>query len=416
MKRLNWFIARHYLRAGRGRGLLSLITWIALGGVTLGVAALITVISVMGGMQGELRGKILESTPHLYVLEYSTSLRLQDYRQVVDSILAMDDVVGAAPFAMSSVSVMRQGADYPQPAYLFGVDIDTTRIAATDMERSIIDGSLDLTTPASGLPPLLLGSVLADRMGVFPGDSLVVLSMENLKQDMFGGFQPTLRQFEVTGTFTTGMYEYDLQNVYTRLDAAQELIGIDSLDASGIGVRTADAERATEIGLRLGDRLGGPYYVESWITRNRALFSALELEKLALGVIVFLIVIVAAFNIVSTLVMVVSDRTKEIGILRTMGMTQAGILRVFVLQGVWIGVIGTAAGAALGIGLSWALDRFEFIKIPGDVYFVDHLPATLDLVDTSLVIVASIAISLVATIYPAVQASRLEPVDAIRHE
>lgn len=416
MKRLNWFIARHYLRAGRGSGLLSLITWIALGGVTLGVAALITVTSVMGGMQAELRGKILESTPHLYVLEFSTSLRLPDYQAVVDSILLVDGVVGAAPFALSSVSVMMAGGEYSQPATLFGIDIDTTGIAATDMERKIIDGSLNLAPPASGLPPLLMGTVLADRLGVFAGDSLVILSMENLKQDGFGGFQPTMRQFEITGTFTTGMFEYDLQNVYTTLADAQELIGLDSTDASGIGVRTEDPGMATEIGDRLRDRLGYPYSVESWITRNRALFSALELEKRALGVIVFLIVIVAAFNIVSTLVMVVADRTAEIGILRTMGMTQSDILRVFVLQGLWIGVIGTALGATLGVTVSWALDRFELIRIPGEVYFVDHLPATLDPFDITLIVLASVAISFVATIYPARQASRLEPVDAIRHE
>ena len=417
MDRLNWFIARHYLRAGRGRGLLSLITWIALGGVMLGVAALITVISVMSGMQGELRSKILESTPHVYVLEYNQSLQLRDYERVVDSILSFDGVAAASPFAMSSVSLVRRGADgYSQPAYLLGVDIDPTTLAATEMERQIVDGALNLETPESGLPPLLVGTVLADRMGIFPGDTMVVLSMENLKPDMFGGFQPTLRQFEVTGTFRTGMYEYDLSNIYARLPEAQELIGLAEQDASGIGVRATNADDAEELAERLSAELGFPYSVESWITRNQALFSALQLEKIALGVIVFLIVVVAAFNIVSTLVMVVSDRTKEIGILRTMGMTEKGIMRVFIIQGVWIGVIGTTAGAALGIVLSFSLDRFELIKIPGDVYFVDHLPATMDPVTIVVIVVASILVSFGATIYPARQASRLQPVDAIRHE
>lgn len=416
MNELNWFIARHYLRAGKGRGLLSLITWIALGGVTLGVAALITVISVMGGMQDELRGKILESTPHLYVLQYNESLHLTDYDRVIDTILTMDGIAGAAPFILSNVTLMREQGRYPQPAYMFGVDIDTTRIAATDMERQIIDGSLDLAPTETGLSPLLIGSVLADRMSLFEGDTMVVMSMENLKPDMFGGFQPTLRQFEVTGTFTTGMYEYDLSNIYTTMEAAQDLVGMASSDASGIGVRTLDPAAARETAVRVGDELGYPYSVDSWITRNQALFSALELEKIALAVIVFLIVVVAAFNIVSTLVMVVSDRTKEIGILRTMGMTQKGILRIFVIQGVWIGVIGTTVGAALGIGISFALDRWELIKIPSDVYFVDHLPAKMDPFDIAVIIVASIAVSFVATIHPARQASRLEPVDAIRHE
>ncbi len=415
-RRVHWFIARHYLKAGRGKALLSLITWIALGGITLGVAALITVVSVMSGMQGELRGKILESTPHLYVLQYNTSLRLEKYEDVVDSILATEGVAGAAPFAMSSVTLVMDRGQYGQPAYLFGVDIDTTRVSATDMESRIVQGALNLEPPASGLPPLLMGSVLADRMGVFPGDTMVVMSMENLGVNSLGMPQPTLRQFEVTGTFQTGMYEYDLSNIYTRLDAAQDLLGLASDDASGIGVRTVDADRATEIGALLGAKLGYPYTVESWIVRNQALFSALQLEKIALGVIVFLIVLVAAFNIVSTLVMVVSDRTKEIGILRTMGMTQRGITRIFVIQGVWIGVIGTTVGAALGVGVSWAIDRYEIIKIPGDVYFVEHLPATMNAFDIGLIILASMLVSFAATIYPARQAARLEPVEAIRHE
>lgn len=416
MNRLTWFIARHYLRAGRGGALLSLITWIALGGIILGVAALITVVSVMSGMQGELRGKILESTPHLYVLEYSRSLQVGDYEAVIDTILTVDGVTAAAPFAMSNVSLVYDQGDYSQSAYLFGIDIDTTGVAVTDMERRIIEGSLDLQPPESGLPPLLMGSVLADRMGIFAGDTMVVLSLENLNPDMFGGFSPTLRQFEVTGTFTTGMYEYDLSNVYTTLTAAQDLLGMDVTIASGIGVRTVDPERAMAIAEDMQERLGYPYQVQSWVERNQALFSALQLEKIALGLIVFLIVVVAAFNIVSTLVMVVADRTKEIGILRTMGMSQKAILRIFVIQGLWIGVIGTTVGAALGVGASWAIDRFELIKIPGEVYFVEHLPATLDPVDIGLIVVASILVSFLATIYPSRQASRLEPVDAIRHE
>lgn len=416
MNRLNWFIARHYLKAGRGKALLSLITWIALGGIILGVAALITVVSVMTGMQGELRSRILESTPHLYVLEYNRSLQLGDYERVIDSLMTMEGVMAAAPFAMSNVTMVMDGGDYSQPAYLFGIDIDTTGVAATDMEAKIIEGALDLEPPESGLPPLLMGSVLADRMAVFAGDTMVVMSLENLKPDMFGGFQPTMRQFEVTGTFTTGMYEYDLSNIYTTLEGAQDLLGLPPGTSSGIGVRTTDADRAAEIARDVGERLGYPYTVESWIDRNQALFSALQLEKIALGIIVFLIVIVAAFNIVSTLVMVVADRTKEIGILRTMGMTQKGILSIFIIQGVWIGVIGTAIGATLGVGVSWAVDHYELIKIPGEVYFVQHLPATLDPFDIGLIVVCSIAVSFVATIYPAYQASKLEPVDAIRHE
>jgi len=285
------------------------------------------------------------------------------------------------------------------------------------MERNILEGALDLEAPASGLEPILLGSGLADRMQLFEGDTVVTVAFENLQRNLFGGVTPTVRQFEVTGTFTTGMYDYDTQNVYTTLEAAQDLLGIQESDlVSGIGVRTADPEMATPVGDEIQLQLGFPYYVESWMTTNRALFSALKLEKLAMWVILFLIVVVAAFNIVSTLVMVVADRTREIGILKAMGMTRNGILRVFILQGVWIGVVGTVTGTAFGLFLCWILDRYDIIRIPADVYFVDHLPVSLQAMDVIAIVGASISVALVATIYPALQASRLEPVDAIRHE
>lgn len=416
MRSLHWFIARHYLGASRGRGLLSLITWIALGGITVGVTALIVVTAVMAGMQKDLREKILESTPHIYVLQQGTALRMNDWEAVRDTVMSVDGVIGAAPFLLSQV-VIRNQAGYTQAADLYGVSVDTAGTTATDMERKILQGVLDLEPPASGVTPILMGSGLADRMLLFGGDSVVVIAMENLKTDMFGSQVPTIRRFEVTGTFTTGMYDYDTKNVYTTLEAAQELLGFDaSGDVSGIGVRTRDSELAKEIAEEIQNRLGFPYTVESWITWNQALFSALKLEKIAMTLILSLIVVVAAFNIVSTLVMVVSDRTREIGILRAMGMTQKGILRVFVMQGLWIGITGTLTGGGLGLFLCWLLDRYQIIKIPPDVYFVDHLPVSLQAMDLMGIIAISVTISFLATLYPAYRASRLEPVDAIRHE
>ena len=418
MRRLHWYIARHYLGSSRGRGLLSLITWIALGGVTVGVTALVVVIAVMTGMQEDLRGKILESTPHVLVLQQGSSLRLDDWEGVVDTILQVDEVTGAAPFVLSTVAVTVGSGEtsYTQTADLYGISVDTARSPATDMERQILQGVLDLEEPRSGLAPILLGQGLADRMNLFEGDTLVLVAMENLRQDLFGGLTPALRQFEVTGTFQTGMYEYDTRNVYTTLAAAQDLLGLGPDTVSGIGVRTTDPEQAGPVGEAIQERLGFPYYVESWMVTNRALFSALRLEKLAMGLILSLIVVVAAFNIVSTLVMVVADRTREIGILKAMGMTRSGILRVFVLQGAWIGVVGTVVGTTLGVFLCWLLETYEIIRIPPDVYFVDHLPVSLRMADLAVIVGVSLVVAFAATLYPAIQASRLEPVDAIRHD
>ncbi len=419
MRGLHWYIARHYLGAGRRRGLLSLITWIALGGVTVGVTALVVVMAVMAGMQKDLRGKILESTPDIMVLEQGTSLRMPEWRSVLDTILSVRGVVGAAPFVLSQVDLVRGGDStqaYAQPAEMYGVSLDTTRGAPTQMERKIIQG-IELKPPASGLPPLLVGIGLANRMQLFKGDTVVVVAFENLRKDIMGTLTPTMRQFQVTGTFRTGMYDYDTQNVYTTLAAAQEILGIRrSNQVSGIGVRTVDPARASVMADTLRARLGQPYYVESWITTNRDLFAALKLEKLAMGLILFLIVLVAASNIVSTLVMVVADRTREIGILKAMGMTRGSILRVFVMQGAWIGVIGTGAGALFGIVVSWVIGHYQIIPIPPEVYFVNHLPVTLQWTDVLSIVGASVFVAFAATIYPAIRASRLEPVDAIRHE
>ena len=413
---LDWYIARRYL-ASRKRGrLLSLITWIALGGVMVGVSALVVVIGVMTGMQEDLREKILGSTPHVLVLEQGTALRMNGWQDVLDTVLAVPEVVTASPFVLSQVTIRRQGQDYAQAADLYGVSTEDVPGSVTEMEEQIRSGVHSLRTPPSGLAPILMGSNLAVRLQVFSGDTLVVVSMEHLRPDLFGGLTPTLRMFEVTGTFTTGMYDYDTKNLYTTIADAQDLLGLAPDVASGIGVRTLDADRASSVGEELQRRLGFPYFVESWITTNKALFSALKLEKLVMGLILFLVVLVAALNIVSTLVMVVSDRTREIGILKAMGMTRNAILRVFVLQGVWIGLIGTALGALFGVLVCWLLATYEIIKIPPDVYFVDHLPIRLEVADLLVIVAASMVVAIAATIYPALQAARLQPVEAIRHE
>ena len=413
--RLAWEIARRYLAPKRGGRFLSFITWISLGGVTVGVTALIVVIAVMTGAQEEFQEKILETSPHVLLLEYSGSLRMGNWRPILDSVLTVEGVVSATPFLLTKV-ILKRG-DYTQAADLYGILVNELGEAATGIEERIQSGALTLGETTSGLPPLLVGTHLADRMLIFPGDTLLVSSFENLQEDPFGGLFPVIRQFEVTGTFSTGLYDYDMGNLYARMEDVQDLLGVvESDQISGLGIKTTEPWAADDLAEAIDTILGYPYYAQSWSVTNRELFSALALEKLAMGLILFLIVVVAASNIVSTLVMVVVERTSEIGILKSMGLTDRRILHIFVIQGLWIGVIGATMGTLLGCGLAWVLDTYEIFQLPPEVYFVDRLPVALHAMDVILIYLTTVAVAFVATIYPALQGSRLEPVEAIRHE
>ncbi|MDQ3388970.1 MAG: ABC transporter permease, partial [Gemmatimonadota bacterium] len=267
----------------------------------------------------------------------------------------------------------------------------------------------------SGRPPLLLGSSLADRFGLYAGDIVDILSLQGATVSPLGGVVPRSRKFEVVGRFKTGMYEYDNKFMYTTLAAAQEVTNLGTA-VTGIEVRVPDAMEADLVARRLEGAMGFPYRAEDWKSMNSSLFNALKLEKLAMGVILLLIVVVAAFNIISTLVMTVTDKTREIGILKAMGLTPGRILRIFMLQGLVIGVVGSVLGTVSGLLVTYVIDRYELISIPGDVYFVDHLPVAWDPVDMLTILLASILISFAATLYPARQAARLHPIEAIRHD
>jgi len=412
---LEWYVARRYMASRHGGRLFSFITWIALGGVTVGVSALVVVIGVMSGMQEDLLGKILESSPHVLVLQQGPNLRLDDWQATAERVRQIEGVEAVAPFVLTQVSVLR--GSYSQPADMYGVVLDPEGPPVTEMEARIQEGAHDLGPTASGLPPVVMGSRLAARMGVFTGDTLTMIAFENLTVDVMGMPSPSMRQYELTGTFTTGMYDYDIKNIYVPIEASQEQLGIlDGDRVSGLGVRVHDLDDAGPLSEVIQAELGFEFLAISWSTTNRALFSALELEKLAMGLILTLIVVVAAFNIVSTLVMVVVDRTREIGILKSMGMTDRMILRIFMIQGLSIGIIGTTLGTTLGLLLAWVLDTFEIITIPAEVYFVEKLPVSIHATEIGQIVAVSLLIAFLATIYPALKASQLQPVRAIRHE
>ncbi len=411
---LQWRIARRYLSSRRGKGFLSLITLIAIGGVAVGVMALIVVIGVMSGLQEDLREKILGANAHGIVLERSTVGRMEAWRSVLHIVASDPDVLAAAPFVYTEVGLNPPGGSYGEGAIFRGLPSDEASLAVTEIDENLISGRMPFGETDSGRPGIVLGVSLADRLGLFPGELVTVVAFQGAELTPTG-IQPQMRLFEVTGIFETGLYQYDTKFSYVDLQVAQDLLRMDGT-VTGIEFNVVDPWRSGDVAERLSQELGFGYRVEDWQTQNASLFEALKLEKYAMGVILLLIVLVASFNIVSTLIMVVRDKVREIGILRTMGLHGSDITRIFVLQGVVIGLVGTSLGTVGGLALAWALDTYQFVTLPGDVYFIDRLPVSIDLLDVLFIVSASLVISFLATLYPARQAAGYTPVEAIRHD
>ena len=416
MRRVEWWIASRYLRSRRTSRFVSLITFIATAGVAVGVMALIVVIGVMSGLQTDLREKILAANPHLRVLTYGEGLRLDDWHRVLARVRDDPDVVAAAPFVLSQ-GLLSAGHDYAEGVAVIGIEPDTGTAATTGLARAFTQGDLHFTARSPGVDgAIVLGRRLADRLSAYPGTVVTMVSPAGSSFNAaLGAFVPRYWRFEVTGLFDTGMYEYDNTYAVMPRGLAQRYAGLDTA-VTGIEVRVRDGWHADAVARRLEETLGFPYRALDWKAQNSQLFSALKLEKLAMAVILLLVVLVAAFNIVSTLTMAVHDRTKEIGILRAMGMSAAQIRRVFVAQGVTVGVVGTLIGGVAGIALAGVVERYHLVSLNPTVYFIDHLPVDLAVTDVVWIVVASLLIAALATLYPASQAARLEPVDAIRHE
>jgi lipoprotein-releasing system permease protein len=414
--RLEWRIARRYLRSRRNSRTASLNTVISTGGVAVGVTALIVVLGVMNGLRDDLRERILVANPHLRVLTFGSGLRLDDWQSVIAQVRKEPGVIAAAPEVISQAGITA-GQDYGEGVNLVGFDPDTGTMSVTSLPRAITKGDLSFKTDKPGVDGgILLGSRLASRLSVYPGDVVTLVPVTQAKVNpALGVAVPRFWKFEVTGLFDTGMFQYDNQFVVLSRETAQRFTGLGNA-VSGIAVRVDDPERAPAIGAALEKRLGYPYRALDWQTQNASLFSALQLEKLAMGLIIFFIMVVAAFNIVGTLTMVVTDKTREIGILRAMGLTSAAVGRVFLVQGAVIGGVGTALGLVLGLSVAYVVDRSGWVRINPAVYFIDHLPVHMEWLDVGVVVLASLAIAVCATLYPSRSAAALTPVDAIRHE
>jgi lipoprotein-releasing system permease protein len=341
---------------------------------------------------------------------------MDDWQSALDSIRKAPEVVAAAPEVIAETIVINE-ADYPTAVNVLGLDTAALSLPVTSIPSVVTEGDLTFRTTRDSVEGgIIIGRRLADRLSAFPGDVVTLVPPTAAKVNPALGYAvPRFWKFEVTGIFETGMYQYDNQFIVMPRETAQRFTGLGDA-ITGIEVRVTDPWRAPEIGQALLDRLGFFYRSLDWQSQNAALFSALQLEKLAMGLVIFFIMLVAAFNIVGTLTMVVNDKIREIGILQAMGLPAPAIGRIFLAQGAIIGAIGVALGLVGGLLVAYAVDRGRWIRINPQVYFIDHLPVHVEAPDVVVVAIAGFLLAVVATMYPSRSATRLTPVEAIRHE
>jgi lipoprotein-releasing system permease protein len=401
------FLGLRYLGSQGKRLNLSLFVWIGVGGVFLGVAALIVVLAVMTGFQEGIRDRIIAANPHLLVFQVGGGGML-DAGRVAADVRTTTGVRAATPFVLQQALFTSPGGE-AHGGLVRGVDT-TDPVVASDLAAQIRSGRLE--SFAEGGDGILLGAELARTLGVLPGDPVTVISPKGALTAV--GMVPKMRRFTVAGTIQVGMHEYDASIAYLPLGPAREFAGLPGV--SGVEVKLADPFAAKTVGRAISSRLGATYWVRDWMDMNRNLFAALQLEKLALFVIVTIIVLVAAFAIIGHLVLLVAEKRKEIGILKSIGATGPSITAVFFTVGMTIGVVGTLAGSLVGLAIIWLQNTYKVIRLAGDVYQIDHLPMRLTSADFLAIVGATLVLSFFATIIPARRAGALQPVDVLRYE
>ncbi|MBU1912514.1 MAG: lipoprotein-releasing ABC transporter permease subunit [Candidatus Omnitrophica bacterium] len=388
------WISFRYLISRRKEKFISIISFISIMGVALGVTALIVVLAVMSGFDNDLREKIVGTNSHIIIEKEGG---ITDYNGLVAEINKIPHVKASSPF-INGQALIRQDE---QVLGLILRGIDPVREKnVTNIQKYLESGTIEVKKDT-----VLIGKELSLRLGLKIGDVISLISAAD----------PKPKSFKIAGIFNSGMFEYDMNLVFTNLEGAQAFYATGNV-AGGIGVRVDDVNRADSIKKNVQEKIGFDYWVRSWSELNKNLFSALKLEKITMFIILALIVVVACFNIASTLIMMVMEKTKDIGILKSIGADNRSIRKIFMLDGFLIGFAGTVLGAIGGFGLSYLLKTYQFIQLPKDIYYIDRLPVNLELLDSITVIAAAMLISLLSTLYPSWQAAKMEPVEALRYE
>ena len=399
------FVAIRYLLAKRKQAFISLISLISVIGVSVGVMALLIALALMTGLKNEVRDRLMGSAAHVHVFKAGGFDNLSEETK---RVLALPQVTGAAPVILGLG--LAQSAASDLPVTLKGV-IPELESSVTEVENKLQAGSLRaLEVPDGQVAGIVLGADLAYKLGVSVGDTIQVLTAEGVLTPF--GVQPRPRVFRVVGVFRLGLFEYDSTYGFVHFDVARNMF---HSSTSFLEVRVDDLFKAMEVAAAIPSQLGREYSAQDWADVNSSLFSALWLEKVAISITIGLIVVVAALNIIASLILLVMEKSRDIAILKTMGSSASSIRRIFVLQGLIIGVLGTTAGALAGYSLIFILDRFKLIRIPIEGYLISHVPFRLEPVDFAAVVVVAMVVCVVVTIYPSRQASKLDPAQALRY-
>lgn len=406
-----YFIGGRYLRSRQKHAFISFITLLSMAGVTVGVMALIIVISVMSGAESYFKSQILGVEAHVILRRHGGEI--SDHRDIIERLQTRKGVISADPFIHTQV--MLRSASNMSGAVLRGMDPEAAGAAIKGYSRKELKDKLTMEMAApeeSSVPGIILGRELAMNLGVSEGAVVYIISPRGMMSPV--GHIPAMKRFEVTGVFASGFYEYDATLAYIHLSTAQKLLKMGDA-VTGVGLRIDDIYHADRMSKDIGADFGFPYWTTDWMQMNRNFFSALKLEKKAMFIILTLIILVAAFNIASSLIMMVLSKTRDIAILKAMGATDRSVRRIFVFKGLVIGIVGTLLGVVLGIFGCYVLKNYQFIELPGDVYYFTTLPVQLRYPDVLVIVIAAVGICFFSTLYPAYKASRLDPVEALRY-